>query len=408
MGGVNVGRALTVCGVIAFSASFVGFSANEGRAATVVSESQPTSAPKTSESVPGEVTAASTLATADETTPSTAETTATTDATTTDNDGADGPRGDGSADLTGTWLVVREVETDSGIFGSDQVAEAREWKLSCIDADCGEVEVDSAPLGLEAEFTPVLATFDGTSFTFTTDEMLPCFDTTTGEYTGPEVTRVIQTIELEVTARDGDGDVVSMAGSEMSSETTPESAAADCETGEIGETSDQVMFRVDHTVGTNPPVGVVRGEQSLTNVEGDDLGPNARQPDGQGTYEYRILPCEDDTCDFIVRQRMTTGELFDVPVIGGAENGYEGSAERVAECVSDTTGEVLIEDAYTTTASVTLEAYAVEGGEVVSLTLVDDARPTSQAFAADPDNCYPSVFTSEFLGRVVEDPVDEY
>lgn len=407
MGRVNVGRALTVSVAIACSGLFVGFSSIEGSAdSTVASESQPTGAPEASESVPSVVTAALTTEPADDTTPSPAATTATTDATTTANDDTVGPEGEGSTDLTGTWLVVREVETD--IFGSDQAADARDWNLSCLDADCSEVEVDSAPLGLESEFAPVVATFDGTSFRFTTDELLLCFDPTTGDYTGPEVTRVMQTIELEVTARNGDGDVVSLAGTEMSSESTPESAAAECETGEIGETSDQVMFRPDLTVGADPPVGVVRGAQSLTNVEGEDLGPNARQPDPQGTFENRILLCEDDTCDFIVRQRMSTGELFDVPVSGDAEGGYEGSAQRVADCVSDTTGEMLIEDAYTTTASVTLRAYAVEGGEVVGLTLVDDARPTAEAFTADPDNCYPNVYTSEFLGRVVDDPVDEH
>ena len=325
------------------------------------------------------------------------------------SDTVDPSAAEGSPDLTATWLVVREVVKDNGVFGADYGAEARVWNLTCADADCAVVEVDSAPIGLGSDLPPVTATFDGTHLTLKTDELVSCFDPKTNDFTGPEVTRSYQTIELDVTARDGSGMVTSMTGTETSGESTPESAAPECKTGETSETSDMVMFRPDLTVGTDPPTGVVRGGQSLTKVQGDELGPDAPQAADKGTFEYRILPCEGEACDFIVRLRLSPSEsLFDIPVNGDPEGGYTGSAKRFGDCQSDTTGAILSEESFRSTTSVTLKVYAVEGGEVVSIELVDDLTPTAESFAADPVNCYPAVFTSEFLGRVVDDPVDQF
>ena len=311
--------------------------------------------------------------------------------------------------IAGSWLVVREVVEDDGLFGSNEVAEAREWEITCDSEDCSSVQFDSAFLGLDPTepAAPGRATFDGERFEFSTTELLACLEPDTQDYTGPEVAEFTQTVDVEVTER-RDGQIVSMGGTETQTDTIPETGAGACVPGSTAGTSDQVMFRADLAGVAALPVGVARGAQNLTGVEGEQLGPNASVPGRSGTFEYRILPCDDTDCAFIVRTRMTTGETFDVPVSGSAQDAYSGSAERVRNCESDTTGEVLYTESYMSTTTVTAGAYDVAGGEVLHMLIEEDLRPIGDAVELDPDNCYAATFTSEFLGRVVTDPVDAF
>jgi hypothetical protein len=256
--------------------------------------------------------------------------------------------------IEGTWVVAREVTIDRGFFGTDQHAEVRQWDLTCADPTCTEVELVSSRLGVDPS-DPVTASWDGRSLAFREEREIPCFESTTNDYTGPPVTRSAQEVAVDAV----DAAVTVLRGTNDVAETTPVDAPDTCDITAVGYSTDVVMFAQDRVPPIEPPVGTYRG--GAVDSAG---GP-------EQSIELRVGSCDGD-CDVALFHRVGD-DVVTLALSGSAPTGYLVSTHTCA-----------VRDAE-------LQAYDV-GEPVIVATFVDSCDDVER--------------TTTFVGRIVPDPVD--
>lgn len=307
-------------------------------------------------------------------------------------------------DISGDYVMVRRVTSDSGWFGLDTIDttdnfmhEARTYAIVTIGGvvdGAAELSVTSRYIG-ESEFfasDPFAATLRDGVISFVNETYDVCLSTATGEYDGPREALLTSTLEARQTKTPG-----IFAGAFTYAAENP--ASAECEAEDIGFTADAWLIHPDAGQAVAAP-GVYAGQ-----YVSDDLVWQA---------EYSVRECTDgEGCDIVVRYGQVLTEpdgaaseqVIDVFMLATGDGGYAGGATYTGDCVDD--GAVLIaEDAYDVRVSAVAAFYDLGDGEQALVLDKEEQITTGKVSDDIAAQCRSYAVEHVFAGLPIDRPAD--